>query len=117
MPYLIVNLTPPLTGVYGTLYFTYEGAVEPLMNLPPSVDGVVTTFIATTAPEADYVVIFPQQTIDGITYAEASSELFNLISNAMTSVTLTPKPVIPVMGSLGILAVIAAVAFFLTKKK
>ncbi|GAJ03131.1 unnamed protein product, partial [marine sediment metagenome] len=68
-------------------------------------------------PEANYVVIFPQQTIDGITYAEASSELFNLITDVMTGVTLTPKPVTPVTGSLGILAAVAAVAFILTKKK
>ena len=120
MGYLIVNLLPPLTGVRGTLYFTYEGTVQPLLDLPPSVNGVVTTYIATSAPEADYVVIFPEQTIEGVTYAEASSELFNLITNVMIGVTLQPKEVVPptpVLGSLGILAAVAAAAFILTKKK
>ena len=117
MPYLTVNLTPPLTGVQGTLYFTYEDILEPLLNLPPSIDGVTTVFIAVSAPEADYIVIFPEQTIEGVTYAEASSEFFNLITNVMVGVTLTPKAVIPVTGSMGILAAVAAAAFILTKKK
>jgi len=117
MPYLTVNLLPPLTGVQGTLYFTYEDIIEPLLNLPPSIDGVTTVFIAVSAPEADYIVIFPEQTIEGVTYAEASSEFFNLITNVMVGVTLTPKAVIPVTGSMGILAAVAAAAFILTKKK
>jgi len=115
--YLIMNLTPPLTGIRGTLYSTYEDILEPFLDLPPSIDGVVTAYIVTSAPEADYVVIFPEQTIEGITYAEASSELFNLISNVMMGVTLRPKAVIAVLGRIGILAAVASVAFLLTKKK
>lgn len=118
MPYLTVNLTPALTGALGTLCLTFEGTVYPLIDLPPSDNGVVSTFIVVTAPESDFFVLFPEQTVEGVTYGEAASSLFNLITNVMVNVTLTPKAVtpIPVPAGLGILAAIAAAVFIFGKK-
>lgn len=117
MPYLTVNLTPPLTGALGTLYLISGETVYPILNLPPSDNGVISTFITVSAPEMDYAVIFPEQTIEGITYDETASTLFNLITNVMIGVTLTPKAVIPIpMSGLGVLVAVAAALFIFGKK-
>lgn len=120
MPYLTVNLTPSLTGIRGTLSLISDETVYPLIDLPPSDNGFISTFITVANPELDFAVIFPQQTIEGITYAETASRLFTLITNALINVTLTPKAVTapPISGlGLGLLLAIVAGAFIFTKKK
>ena len=117
MPYLTVNLTPPLTGALGTLYLTYEGTIYPIIDLPPSDAGVISTFITVSAPESDYFVLFPEQTVEGIPYAEAASSIFNLITNIMIGVTLTPKAITPLpVSGLGVLVAVAAALFIFGKK-
>lgn len=117
MPYITINLTPLLTGALGTLYLTYEGTVYPILDLPPSENGTISTFIAVSAPEDDYFVLFLEQTVEGVTYAEAASSIFNLITNVMIGVTLTPTAITPpTMPGLGILVAIAAGVFILSQK-
>ena len=119
MPYVTVNLTPPLTGAQGTICFISGETVYPLLDLPPSDYGAISFFIAVSAPELDYAVIFPEQTVDGVTYLETSSELFNLITNVMLNVTLTPKAVTPppVPVNIGVLVAVAVAGVLLLGKK
>ena len=120
MVQLAVNLTPLLTGAQGTLYLISGETVYPLYDLPPSIAGFTSFGISVSDPMADFAIVFPEQTIEGITYGEVASELFNLITNVMVNVTLTPKAVTPpsiVAGSLGLLVAIVAGVFIFTKKK
>ena len=119
MPYLTVNLTPTLTGVLGTLSLISGETVYPLIELPPSDNGFISVFVTVTDPTVDFAVIFPQQTLEGVTYAETASTVFTLITNVLVNVTLTPKPVIPIptVSGLGLLVAIVAGVFIFAKKK
>lgn len=119
MVQLVVNLTPLLTGARGTLYLISGDTVHRIIDLPPSIDGFITFGILVANPNRDFTLIFPEQTLEGITYAEAASGSFNLVTNVLVNVTLTPKAVTPptVAAPLGLLLAIVAGAFIFTKKK
>ncbi|KKL18756.1 hypothetical protein LCGC14_2472350 [marine sediment metagenome] len=126
MVQLAVNLTPLLTGVQGTLYLISGETVYPLYDLPPSIDGFISFGISVSDPMADFAIIFPEQTIEGVTYGETASTFFNLVTNALVNVILTPKadipppPEVPPMTGLGLgllVAVVAGVFIFGKKKK
>ncbi len=118
MVQLVINLTPTLTGVLGTLYLISGETIHRIIDLPPSVDGFISFGVAVSNPNRDFTIIFPEQTIEDITYAEAASESFNLLTNVLVNVTLTPKAVTPpTISGLGLLVAIVAGVFFLSKKK
>lgn len=126
MVYIVINLTPLLTGIRGTLSLGAGEVVYPLIDLPPSENGAISVFVTVANPELEYTVIFPEQTIEGVTYSETASQFFTLITNALVNVTLTPKavtpppPEIPPISGLGLgllVAVIAGVFIFTQKKK
>lgn len=95
MVLLTVNLTPPLSGAQGKLYLVYGDNTYPIIDLPFSQEGIITTSIAVSSPQLDYAVILPEQTINGVKYYETMSTLFHLVSNVTISMTLeseTPPP-------------------------
>ncbi len=87
---LTVYLTPELTGALGKLVYIYGDTVYPIINLPASVDGVITSGVAVSSPELDFAVLFLEQTVGGVKYAEVMSSLFNLLSDVNVNVTLEP---------------------------
>jgi len=101
---LTVNLSPPLTGVQGSLYLVVGEEIYPVIDLPLSQNGVISISIAVSSPELDYAVIFPGQTIEGVTYREIMSPLFNLLTDVTLNMTLTPvtepEPPLPPVDSL-----------------
>lgn len=125
MVYLTVNLSPSLTGVLGTLSLGSGDIIYPLIDLPPSDNGAISAFVGVANPELEFTVIFPEQTVEGVTYGETASEFFDLVTNVLVNVTLTPKavtpppPVPPPMPGLGLGVLVAFVAgvFILGKKK
>ncbi|KKM99098.1 hypothetical protein LCGC14_1151290 [marine sediment metagenome] len=90
MVQLTVNLSPPLTGVQSKLHLIVGDAVYPVIDLPPSVNGLISMGISVSSPELDYAVILPEQTVEGVAYLETMSTLFNLLSDVTLSMTLTP---------------------------
>ena len=104
MVQLTVNLSPLLTGVQGKLFLVVGEEIYPVIDLPLSVNGLISVSIAVSSPELDYTVIFPGQTIEGVTYREIMSPLFNLVSDVALNVTLTPvtepEPPLPPVESL-----------------
>ncbi len=93
--------------IKGGKYIPYISIIQPLIR------GVITTLIqryiirvrrarashrlnrtsidiSTSAPELEYAVIFPEQTIEGVTYIETMSKLFNLLSNVTLNMILAP---------------------------
>ena len=53
-------------------------------------DGNASMSVGTTAPESTYAVVYHKQTIGGVTYREAESPLFNLLTDVEVNLTLTP---------------------------
>ena len=104
MVQLTVNLSPLLTGVKGKLYLAAGEEIYPVIDLPLSQNGVISISIAVSSPELDYAVIFPGQTIEGVTYREIMSPLFNLLTDVTLNMTLTPvtepEPPLPPVDSL-----------------
>lgn len=90
MVQLTVNLSPPLTGVQSKLHLIVGDAVYPVIDLPPSVNGLISMGISVSSPELDYAVILPEQTIEGVAYREVMSQLFNLVSDVTLNIVLTP---------------------------
>ncbi len=90
MVILTVNLSPPLTGAQSKLYVVIGGEASPLVDLPPTANGVTSISIAVSGPELDFAVIFPAQTVEGVAYLETMSPLFNLVSDVTLNVTLEP---------------------------
>ena len=100
MANLTVNLSLPLTGLKGTLYFTYFDGEnwkrQWVFDLPDSVDGVVTGYFSDIPAPNEFVVVFPEQTVNGVTYKEAITARFTLVGDIVLSVTLEPTtPPIP----------------------
>lgn len=91
MVQITVNLTPPLTGVEGTLHLVIGEQIYPIINLPLSENGIISGGIAVSSPDLDYAIIIPKQTIDGVTYLETMSTLFNLLSNVNINMILPPE--------------------------
>ena len=90
MVQLTVNLSPPLTGAQSKLHLIVGDAVYPVIDLPPSVNGLISMGISVSSPELDYAVILPEQTIEGVAYREVMSQLFTLISDVTLNIVLTP---------------------------
>ncbi len=90
MVQITVNLSPSLTGAQSKLYLVVGDAIYPIIDLPPSQNGVISSSIAVSSPELDYTLIFPEQTIEGIAYVETMSSLFNLISDVVLNMILEP---------------------------
>ncbi len=90
MVILTVNLSPSLTGAQSKLYYVVGGEATAIINLPPSANGVTRASIGVSGPQLDYAVIFPAQTVEGVAYSEAMSQLFNLASDVTLNMTLTP---------------------------
>ena len=90
---LVINLTPQLTGVIGTLNLVYTGIYYPIFDLPPSVAGIITSEVSVGSPESEYAVVFLETEIDGVRYQATETPLFNLV-NAVT-IDLTLEPVTP----------------------
>ena len=90
MPVVTVYLTPPLTGALGKIYLVYEGQRFSSIDLPPTISGAVTVSIGSSDPSSTYVVVYPQQTVGGVTYREAESTTFDLLSDVTRYMALTP---------------------------
>ncbi len=90
MVQLTVNLSPSLTGAQSKLYLVVGDAIYPVIDLPPSQNGVIDINITTSSPSLDYAVILPEQTIEGVAYREVMSTLFNLVSDVTLNMVLTP---------------------------
>ncbi len=90
MVILTINLSPPLTGAQSKLYYIIEGEATALIDLPPSANGITRISIGVSSPELDFAVIFLAQTVEGVAYREAMSQLFNLVSDVTLSMVLTP---------------------------
>jgi len=86
---LTVYLDPPLTGALAKLYYIVEGIYFHAIDLPTSVDGIINIGIGAD-PTLVYILVFPQQTIGGVTYRETESETFNLLNDVVLYVTLEP---------------------------
>ena len=114
---LTVNLMPPLTGVQGKLYLVVGEEIYPIIDLPLSQNGIISVSIAVSSPELDYAVIFPAQTIEGVTYAEVMSPLFNLILDVTLDMTLTGPEPPPAPMNIGVLVAVAAGLYLLFGKK
>ncbi len=113
MVQLTVNLSPPLTGAQSKLHLVVGDAVYPVIDLPPSANGIINISIGVSSPQLDYAVILPEQTVEGVAYAETMSTIFNLLSNVTLNLTLTPvnepEPPTPPVESL-IPAIASAIA-------
>jgi len=100
MANLTVNLSLPLTGLKGTLYFTYFDGTnwqrQWVFDMPDSVDGVVTGYFSDIPAPNEFVVVFPEQNINGITYKEAMTSRFTLVGDIRLTATIEPTiPPIP----------------------
>ncbi len=96
MVQLTVNISPPLTGAQSKLYVVIGETPYPVIDLPPSANGLTRVSIAVSSPHLDYAVIFPAQTVEGVAYVETMSQLFNLISDVALNMILEPvTPPIP----------------------
>ncbi len=90
MVILTINLSPPLTGAQSKLYLIIGSEASPLIDLPPTANGVMSASIGVSGPVLDYAVIFPAQTVEGVAYLETMSTLFNLVSDVTLNMTLNP---------------------------
>ena len=92
MVVLTINLTPPLTGVAGDIYYIYDENYYFLMPLAKtSTNGLIEVALGTSAPEMDYAVIFPEQTVEGVTILETGTPRFNLTSDVTLNITLNTE--------------------------
>jgi len=96
---LTIRLTPPLTGIAGDLYYIYDENYYYLMPLgETSTNGLIEVTLTTSAPQMEYAVIFPEQTVEDTTIYETGTPRFNLTSNVTLNITLkteappTPPP-------------------------
>ena len=90
MVILTINLSPPLTGAQSKLYYVIGGEATAILDLPSSVNGLISISIAVSSPQLDFAIIFPAQIIEDVAYLEAMSTIFNLVSDVTLSMTLTP---------------------------
>ncbi len=90
MVQLTINLSPPLTGAQSKLHLIVGDAVYLVIDLPPSVNGLISMGISVSSPELDYAVILPEQTLEGVAYREVMSQLFTLVSDVTLNIVLTP---------------------------
>jgi len=90
MVLITVNLTPPVTGAKSKLFLVIGQDVHPIIDLPLSVNGVIDASIGISSPQLDYVIILQEQTIEGVAYFGARSAMFNLVSDVILNMILTP---------------------------
>lgn len=90
MVQITVNLSPPLTGAQSKLYLVVGDVVYPVIDLPPSANGIISISIGVSSPDLDYAVIFPAQTVEGVAYLETMSTVFNLLSDVTLNMILEP---------------------------
>jgi len=102
MPTITIYIDPPRTGILGKLYYIVSGVYYSLTDLPTSIDGVIIAGVGTNYPELTYIVVFPRQTVNGVTYEETKSTTFNLYGDITLEVALIPvaptTPLTPLSG-------------------
>ena len=90
---ITINLSPPLSGVLGSLYLVTGEIYNKIFDLPLTENGVIDADITTGYPELDYIILFPGPTVDGVSYMDAETPLFNLLSAHTFNITLVPVEV------------------------
>lgn len=65
--------------------------------MPTSVDGIISASVGVTSPSLVYVLVFPEQTIGGVTYRETESARFDLLNDVFLNVVLRPTGVLPTL--------------------
>ncbi len=124
-----VNFTPTLTGIKGEIWvgFLVGGEIVwyYIMDVPPSVDGVMDFGYADGARLSPHRIIFPEQTINGVTYQEARTGDFFTQDDITFNINLTavepPPPEIPptkdILPILAVIGVVVAAALIYKRSK
>jgi len=86
-----INLTPALTGVIGEMWIDFSGQWYYVMPTPASIAGVITVGYDDSSPTIPHKIILPEQTIGGITYLQIETPTFDLLSDPVFNLQLTPK--------------------------
>ena len=95
---IAVYLTPALTDVKGRMWIEFGGTWYSLIDIPPSVNGIIGPFsFADGYPNNLHKIVFPAQTIGGVIYLETETAPFYTNTNQTLYVTLSPSggPSIP----------------------
>ena len=92
---ITINLTPALTGVNGKIWIKFGDYWNPLLDIPPSSNGLISFGYSDTFPNNEHKIVLPEQTVEGTTYLATETPAFTLTTDKTFNITLTPKEVPP----------------------